>query len=224
MVYATGMRHRWVVLLVLGAGCAQDLPSVIPLGRGPRAEQEQAKTHDRPRRPVASVSRPKQSSQGQYEPVLRQELDAGPDARIVDAATAEATSKNDAGAHVAPVLAGHYQGSDVTITRIQGFPDVTEKDPNAKTDVEDRGKDRIALTLINSATGAPICTLNADVHGDAATLQAGQPCFGDEDVPTSLASGTAKFSGRHLVLDMLLTIGDGVRRGEIEYRFEGTRK
>jgi hypothetical protein len=173
---------------------------------------------------VASLARPKQSSPRRYEPALHEELDAGPDARIVDAASAEANARSDAAPDAAPVLAGHYEGSDVTITRIPGFPNVTEKDPNAKTDVEERGKDRIAITLINSATSAPICTLDADVRGGTATLRPGQPCFGDEDVPTSLASGTAKFSDRRLVLDMRLDIGDGYRRGDIEYHFEGTRK
>ena len=133
--------------------------------------------------------------------------------------------RGDAAPDAAPlVLAGHYEGTDVTVTRVQGFPDVTEKDPNAKTDVEERAKDCIAITLVNSATGAPICTLDADVRGDAATLRPGQPCFGDEDVPTSLAFGAAKFADRQLVLDMRLDIGDGFRRGEIEYHFEGTRK
>jgi hypothetical protein len=218
------MRHRWVALLVLGAGCTQDLPSTMPLGRGPRAEDEQAKTPERPRRPVSSLARPRQPSPRRHEPVLHRELDAGPDARIVDAAPADASARSDTAPDAPPVLAGHYEGSDITITRIQGFPDVTEKDPNAKTDVEERGKDRIAITLINSATGVPICTLDADVRSDVATLRPGQPCFGDEDVPTSLASGTAKFAGRQLVLDMRLDVGEGHRRGEIEYHFEGNRK
>jgi hypothetical protein len=222
VVYATCMRHRWVVLLVLGAGCAQDLPSTVPLGRGARAEEEPAKTQKRPRRPVASLARPKQSSPRRYEPA--QELDAGQDAWTTDAAAPDAGARADAAPQAALVLAGHYEGSDVTITRIPGFPDVTEKDPNAKTDVEERGKDRVAITLINSATSAPICTLDADVRGGSATLRPGQPCFGDEDVPTSLASGTARFSDRRLVLDMLLHIGDGYRRGDIEYHFDGARK
>jgi hypothetical protein len=224
-VYATGMRHRWVILLVLGAGCAQDLPSAVPLGRGPRAEDEQPKTAGRPRRPVGSLTRPRQrSSPRSQEPGPRQELDAGLDARTTDAAAPDAGVRGDAAPDAALVLAGHYEGTDVTVTRIRGIPDVTEKDPSAKTDVEERAKNRIAITLVNSATGAPICTLDADVRGDAATLRPGQPCFGDDDVSTSLASGTAKFADRQLVLDMRLDVGDGDRRGDIEYHFEGTRK
>jgi hypothetical protein len=220
------MRHRWVVLLVLGAGCAQDLPSTVPLGRGPLAEDEQAKTLGRPRRPLSSLTRTgQQASPRGHEPGSRPELDAGQDARTSDAAAADAGVRGDAAPDAALlVLAGHYEGTDVTVTRVQGFPDVTEKDPNAKTDVEERTKDRIAITLVNSATGSPICTLDADVRGDAATLRPGQPCFGDEDVPTALVFGTAKFADRQLVLDMRLDIGDGFRRGEIEYHFEGIRK
>ena len=223
MVYATRMRYRWVILLVLGAGCAQDLPSTIPLGRGPLAEDERPGAPERPRRPARSQARPKVSHLRGYEPPLYRDLDAGLDARDIDAAAPDASARADALPDAVSVLAGHYEGWDITIKRVQGFPDLTEKDPNAKTDVEEQGKDRIAITLINSATGTPICTLDADVRGGTGTLRPGQPCFDEDDASTSLVSGTAKFAGRQLLLDMRLDLRGGYR-GEIEYHFDGTRK
>jgi hypothetical protein len=189
------------------------------------AEDERPSNPRRPSRPAPLTPRVhgRTIARG-HEPAQQLDLDAGQDARTSDAAVADAGTRGDAGADAAVVLVGHYEGSDVTITRIPGYPDVTEKDPNAKTDVEDRAKGSIAITLINSATLAPICTLDADVHGDVATLRPGQSCFGDEDVSTTVTSGTARFTHRQLVLDMRLEVGADHRRGEIEYHFEGTRK
>ncbi len=230
MVYATGMGRRWIVLLVLGAGCAQDLPSLVPLGRGPLAEEETRPARPRPRRAAAaSTSARARPGSEPREYATREAVDAGHELGRGDAGPADAPATGrDAGSDAAPVLAGRYRGSDVTIYHLPGFPDRKEFDQNAKSDVEQKSQSLVAITLVDSSNGSPICTLEADLRGERGTLRAGQECFGGDGFSPTLTSGTAHFADGQLTLDLTFDLdqqlGDERVHGQIEYHFEGTRK
>ncbi len=224
-----GMHRRWVVLLVLAAGCAQDLPSTVPLGRGPLAERELPQSRRPVRRPLASsTSREPRPSSGHHEHAAKAEVDGGLELRMGDAGTPDGNVGRDAASQPAPLLPGRYRGTDVTIYHLPGFPDRKEFDPNAKTDVEQKGGNVVAITLIDSSNGSAICTLDADLKVDLGTLRPGQQCFGGEGLTPSLSSGTARFANRQLTLDLRFDLdqelGEEQIHGEIEYHFEGTRR
>jgi hypothetical protein len=216
------------LVLCLAIGCAQDLPSTIPLGSGPRAEARRASSGaegtERPepeRRPEPTVVDAGSPVDASAAPVSDAALDqGGPEAGVPDA---EAPASDAS----AIVFAGFYTGSDVTIYRISGRPDQTEPDPNAKTRVEQSAPDRIAVTLVNSATNDPICTLDATVKGNVGTLVAGQTCFSAGPLSPTVSDGKATVLGNRLLLDMTLSIdasADDQRvLGSIQYHFDGTR-
>jgi hypothetical protein len=163
---------------------------------------------------------------------------------ITDAATGESDSGSaDASADADPdaeetgletgspdaEFAGEFAGEDVSIIRIDGLPERTERDPKARTNVRQSADDRIEIILINSANGDPLCTMTADVSGQEAEVGAGQSCFGEGGSLTgTVASGKARIQGDHLTLDLdvdlELTLGPETRDGTIDYHFEGDRK
>jgi hypothetical protein len=210
----------------LAASCAQELPSTVPLGSGPRAEAEGSATE------VANVERPKPPVHPAPDtPDASVALDAGaadasPEAGPIEAG---ATDAGDASpdAPAAVVFAGLYAGSDLTVYRIAGLPEQTEPDPNAKTRVEQPAPDRVALTLINSSNGDPICTLQAAVQGNVATLTPGQTCFGNGALAPAVTRGKATVNGTRLVFDMELAIdvqrGGQRATGTVVYHFDGKR-
>jgi hypothetical protein len=217
----------WLGICV-AIGCAQELPSTVPLGAGPRAEPDRGETE------VASAKPHKPAPPPEAEtPDTGAPLDAGsptvPDASLADTSTdAGTTDASDAAPDAASVVfAGLYAGSDVTIFRVTGVPERTEPDPNAKTRVEQRAPDRIAITLVNSRTGDPICTLDATVSGNVGTLTPGQTCFSEGVLVPNVVSGQATVTDRRLVFDMELTFelsaGDRSVSGRISYHFDGTR-
>jgi hypothetical protein len=224
-----------MLLVGLATNCAQELPSMVPLGRGPLAQGEEAV---QPRRTARNRHAARDAGPAPREKTTepasppRDAGDAGVDARPSDGAVdgSVGDASEDAKAlPLTPVFAGRYLGPDVTVFRIAGFPDRTEKDPNAKTDVEQKSKGGLAITLIDSSNGTPICTLNADLAGDkSARIPAGQACFGGSGMTAALRSGTAEFAGPRLLLDLNLDLtiemGEEQAQGEIEYHFDGVRK
>jgi hypothetical protein len=223
-----------MLLVGLATNCAQELPSTVPLGRGPLAqEQEAAKprrtANNRHTTDAGAALREKATESASP---ARETEDAGVDARPSDAGPEGSVGDASEDAKTAdrqPMFAGRFMGPDVTVFRIAGFPDRTEKDPNAKTNVEHKSKGGLAITLIDSSNGTPICTLNAELTNDkSARIAAGQACFGGSGMTALLRSGTAEFTGSRLLLDLNLDLtidmGEEQAQGEIEYHFDGVRK
>jgi hypothetical protein len=150
-------------------------------------------------------------------------LDAG---AAVTKAAAEAGPSPDAGARSA--FAGSYQGKDRAIIRVPGKPEQREDDPKARITVAEQGGDTIGITLINSADGTPICTLNAKVRADSAEVAAGQSCFGGPGMSSTVQRGSAKLAGARLTvelfIEMRLPVAGQNATGSIDYHFEGTRQ
>jgi hypothetical protein len=125
-------------------------------------------------------------------------------------------------------FAGEYKGEDVAVVRLQGMPDKSERDPNARIQVVDGTNGAMTFTLINSANGSPLCALRGKRAGSSATVEAGQTCFADGAADGKVDSGSATFSGKRLTLDLkvtvTLTMPSGSISGGIDYHFDGTRR
>jgi len=149
-------------------------------------------------------------------PAMKRELDAGaaePDAGQADAG--------------ATILAGEYLGPDYAIHRIDGLPDQRDDDPGARTRVELGQGAALRVVIVNSASGEPLCDLEATAAGAEASIHAGQSCLLQGDVTYStVRDGKAVFTGRRLVLDLTLdfevSLDDGPHPGQTEYHFDGT--
>ncbi|HEY6561599.1 MAG TPA: hypothetical protein VI072_30220, partial [Polyangiaceae bacterium] len=154
-----------------------------------------------------------------------------PEAERVDAASS-AKLPAEAGAPEAASrsqFAGTYAGKDRAVIRMSGKPEQTEDDPKARISVAERGSDAIAITLISTSDGKPICTLNARREGDRAEVAPGQPCFASGPEASSMVKrGSATLAGKRLTVDLLIemrvSMGGKDGAGSIDYHFEGTRE
>jgi hypothetical protein len=140
---------------------------------------------------------------------------------VVTAAPSSAPAKADE-------IIGEYLGEDVSLVRIPGFPERTERDPKARTRVEQPTTERVTLIIIDSAKLVPLCTLAARLSGVIATIEPGQRCFDEgNEVEGRVKQGSARFEpGKRLVMDMLveLTLSadeEETLRGEVTYHFDG---
>ena len=218
----------WVSLVALTTACGRGLPSLEPLGRGPLAEDEPARVVARSDRRAPRAS----AEVGPPAPVVSVAVDAGAEA---DAGAPLAAGEADAGApapdagraDVAPViLAGEYRGPDYAIHRLDGVMERRDDDPGARTRVEVGRDPAIRVVIVSSDTGESLCDLEATARGAEATVAGGQPCDLHGDVSSStVREGKAVFTGRRLVLELLLDftleLEDGPHAGETEYRFDG---
>ncbi len=233
------MNHgaRWIiavtVVLAIGVACGPSLPSSEPLGSGPLAEPEPVREEHTATRADAGASEVDEADAGAREPVARDaEVDASPaqdTGEDTDASTTVGSDAADGSAEASVVdFEGEYRGSDISVIQMDGLPDRTERDPNARTRVEQPATDRIEITLINSANGDPLCTVEARVSGSRAEVHPDQSCFDEGSTLTgSVSSGHAQLDGDRLTLDLdvalELTIGTETRNGRIDYHFDGKR-
>lgn len=227
--------RRYVPLAVTCCilGCEHPLPSAVPLGTGPLAG-EPVSVSAAPRQNLGAITRQDEpdsddSTDDSDKPAQEDKKQEAPN--VSDAKKPASTDEKaaDAGTHAKPEIqapktevAGRYEGNDVTIIRWDGAPEQREDDPNAKTDVAET-KQGVDITIVNSRTLEPICTLHASRSGSQAVLDSGQPCFG-----FSVQNGTGTFASKRLRFEMQLE-GDGQtdqgkRHATVEYRFEGERK
>jgi hypothetical protein len=234
--------RRWLFAgLLLAFGCGRAMPSDRPLGLGPTAEQD-LKRAARVER-LEALARSRDASQGRDEPEAAaasgdddDDRDAG--AESVDAtadagADAAADSGSDSGSpSTAFAFAGEYYGEDASTTRLKGFPESTQRDPKARTRVEQSSPSEIVLVIVDSARGTPLCSLNARIQGSRAVVSPNQSCF-DQELPNvtiegRVTSGTAVFDGARLELDLDVELTAEVAghtlEGELEYHFEGERR
>jgi hypothetical protein len=119
---------------------------------------------------------------------------------------------------------GDYVGSDVFEQRVKGQLFQRLEDPNARTRVE-AGKDKeLLVTIVDSSTGEPMCTLTATLEGARATFVAGQTdCFSSITKP----GGWLTLQGEELELELELSspmqVEDDVIDIDSRYWFKGRR-
>jgi hypothetical protein len=215
--------------LALGAGC-RELPSQVPLSDTGGVIEDTGT--DRDRRPQAehevrvgaSEPKPAPAPLPSARPaVAEMALDAG----VPDAAAAAV----DAGA-IAVAWAGEYFGSDRLVRHFDGEADDVELDDKAHTRVEQTGPSSLVISIVNSASNDVICALHATAQGSAASLDAGQSCFGDDGANASVTDGHATLTGDRLVLDfsgkVVESAGDDDDDDSLEFRldyhFDGRRR
>lgn len=138
----------------------------------------------------------------------------------------------DAGAEPAQLdYAGRYLGTDIVAIQFVGVAEDPQVDDGAKVDVEMRGENRIAVTVVDSSQGTPLCTVEARL-ATAGNLEfeAGQPCFtGMLGIPidAELVSGSGKLEGSRLSFELSVGLAlrapGGSLEGQIEYEFEGEK-
>lgn len=224
---------RWLGLFASFVACSSSLPSAEPLGAGPMADRGDAA--------VVATTGPGGKADGGAAvdaapapppPVVADKpaSDGGAEASAAAAPPAAAKDAGASGAPAALVVAGEYQGWDTTTYRVPNVPPTPQRDPNAKTRVIHSGGDAIEVVIVNSANGQDLCRLKGKLKAGNVTFDKGQRCFeeGDGMMTAALRTGTARFSGKQLIMDLEfdLTIDTGQEqmKGDVVYHFEGNRK
>jgi hypothetical protein len=227
-----------LVLGLLASACATH-PSSVPLGWGPIAANMKTDPV------VAHASKPK--------PAARNELAAAPESTEEDSdeevtvtpaeTTTEKAEPTEPSRHEAPksnpnapltaaAFAGNYTGEDVSTYRLEGLPERSDRDPNAKINAHSDDEHTASFVLVDSSNGKDICTLTGKTKGNVATLTAGQKCFeqdeGEESATGTLTTGSVTIEDTKLTMDVdfdfKMTVTDRDFSGTLGYHFSGTRK
>jgi hypothetical protein len=213
-------------------GCAPRASST-PLGLGPLALAEQSAASLE-----QSAAKPKQARRAgpKSEPAPEAaQAEAKPDAEAEAQASLEDVSEvseaDTAGSKEPPAFAGLFAGKDVAIFRISGEPERQEVDEKAKIRIESESPTQLRVVLINSTDGSDLCELSAEVKGNSAQLDGGQPCFtaeGEGAISAEMTSGTLTLAGDRLSMTaegtLSGTLGDREFNGSLSYSFKGTRQ
>lgn len=190
---------------------------------------------------AASVARPERgearardagASAPEAAPVepLRQAAAEADAAEPAERGAAEGDAGGAAPSAKAAVVAGEYQGWDLTTYRMPNVPESPQRDPNARIRVSRGQGDVIDVTIINSANGQDLCMLKGKLKGSTATFDKGQRCFdeGNNMMTATLRQGSARFSGKQMIVDaefdLEIDTGQNQMSGDIVYHFEGDRK
>lgn len=220
-----GLLAAWL----LGSACGSPSASTVPLGLGPLAVAER----DRDVEAALHRSRPAtRNARARSEPT------ASPKTAPPSAAAAgdEADEDDEAEAPEAKAgsggpLEGLYAGEDIAIYRLTGYPDREERDDKAQIRIEAASGGNVGITLINSADGSDLCELIARVEGNAALIEAAQPCFSDGSegsIQAELTSGRAVVVGDRLKMDaegtLSVPLPDQELDGQLSYSFQGQRQ
>ncbi len=220
--------RRLVSLLCLVVAC-QALPSGTPLAntggvldddgtsRDRRAKSESSGESSATLGASVTASVPRSSP----SPVSEPPPDAG-------AALADAGS-GDAGV-VASTWPGEYFGSDKLVRHFDDAADDVELDDKAHTRVAETSPGALLVSIVNSASGDTICALRATAHGNEASVDKGQSCFGEEGMTATLNEGRVKLEGERLILDLTIKLvaeadddGESIELS-LEYHFDGKRR
>lgn len=124
---------------------------------------------------------------------------------------------------------GEYVGEDVSEITSDAMPNRTDRDPKARTRIEQKRPTQLVVVIVDSASGNPMCSLDADVTGAEATLRPQQSCFGEEgSVNGQVRTGKARLNGNQLTVDMdvdlTLFLEDETASGHLVYHFTGNRR
>jgi hypothetical protein len=216
-----------------GWGCAPKASST-PLGLGPLAvaeqsaasvEQSVAKPKQARRPRTGSAAPPSAPAAAEAEPAA----EAGAQANLEDAS--EVSEADTAASKEPPAFVGLFAGKDVATFRISGQPERQELDDKAKIRIESDSPTQLRVVLINSTDGSDLCELSAEVKGNSAQLDGGQPCFsaeGEGALQAEMTSGTVTLAGDRLSMTaegtLSGTLGEQEFDGSLSYSFKGKRQ
>jgi hypothetical protein len=224
-------------LLVVGSGvlgCALS-PSQVPLGS---SDGERTDVYFYGPHGLGGKQLPPEESRAEAKPKPKPELSlrtvasAKPSAETPRVPSVEIDADAGAAPRVEKKYAGRYLGTDTVVIQFSGFPDEPQVDDEAKIDVEVRGEKGVAVTVVDSSQGTPLCTLEGKFSAaDAFSFEAGQPCFEDMlGIPlgAELLNGSGKFVDARLTLEFEVHMsfdapGDTIE-GTLSYHFDGERQ
>jgi hypothetical protein len=169
--------------------------------------------------------------------VVAPKTDPEEDAEEDEAGDVSEVSESDdvAGKHAAskepPAFTGLFAGKDVATFRISGQPERQELDDKAKIRIESDSATKLRVVLINTTDGSDMCELSAEIQGNSAQLDGGQPCFtaeGEGAIQAELNSGTVTLTGDRLSMTaegtLSGTLGEQEFDGSLSYSFKGKRQ
>jgi hypothetical protein len=214
------------------SGCAPKASST-PLGWGPLALAEQQSlaaehksAHPRRRSAVAHAAAAPSSA-----PVARSDASDAPAASEPEEADEPKSAQGKHTVAGAADFAGLFSGKDVAIFRIAGMPERQELDDKARIRVESESPTQLRVVLINSENGSDLCELTAEIQGNSAQLDGGQPCFtaeGEGAINAELTSGTVVLTGDRLSMEaegtLSVTLAEEELDGSLSYSFKGRRQ
>lgn len=216
-----------------GSGCAPKASST-PLGWGPLALAEQQSLAAEPqaahprRRSVAAHSAPAPSAAEVSRSAASDAPDTKSEPEEPDEPASAGAPRGKAGA---PDFAGMFAGKDVAIFRISGMPERQELDDKARIRIESDSPTQLRVVLINSENGSDLCELTAQIQGNSAQLDGGQPCFtaeGEGAINAELNSGTVVLTGDRLSMEaegtLSVALADEELDGNLSYSFKGRRQ
>lgn len=215
-----------------GSGCAPKASST-PLGLGPLALAEQQSlaaehkpAHPRRRSAVAHAAPAPSSSHAAHSEASDTPASSEPEEPD---GPASADAKHAAAG--APAFAGLFAGKDVAIFRISGMPERQELDDKARIRIESESPTQLRVVLINSENGSDLCELTAEIQGNSAQLDSGQPCFtaeGEGAINAELTSGKVVLSGDRLSMEaegtLSVALAEEELDGSLSYSFKGRRE
>jgi hypothetical protein len=215
-----------------GSGCAPKT-SNTPLGSGPLAltEQQALAAEPKPahprRRSAAAHTAPAPSSAG----VARAEPSDAPASSDAEEPDEPASADAKHAGAGAPDFAGLFAGKDVAIFRISGLPERQELDDKARIRIQSESPTQLRVVLINSENGSDLCELTAQIQGNSAQLDGGQPCFtaeGEGAINAELTSGTVVLNGDRLSMEaegtLSVALAEEELDGSLSYSFKGRRQ
>jgi hypothetical protein len=207
--------------------------SSTPLGLGPLAIAEQAAasaptTKARAARRASRASEPAPAP-APVEAEERGSAEADATSTLED--VSEVSEADPAASKEQPAFVGLFAGKDVAVFRISGQPERQELDDKAKIRIESDSPTQLRVVLINSTDGSDLCELSAEVRGNTARLDGGQPCFtaeGEGAISAEMTSGTVTLSGDRLTMTaegtLSGTLADQEFDGSLSYSFKGQRQ
>jgi hypothetical protein len=226
--------RSWLLLLLAGAlsggsGCAPKA-STTPLGLGPLALAERSALIAE-RKPAAATHKAAQRAEPTAQATTPSESKDDADATESDKTPDSSESEHKASSKAAPAFVGMFAGKDVATYRISGIPERQELDDKARIRIESESPSQLSITLINSADGSDMCELSAEIQGNSALLDGGQPCFSSEGegaIHAELTSGTLTLNGDRLSMDaegkLSVAMAEEELDGALSYSFKGKRQ
>lgn len=212
-----------------GSGCAPRA-STIPLGLGPLALAERSSVAAE-RKLATATPKPARALEAPPVAVTPSESDAKADAPESDKAPESSGAEHQANSKAATSFAGLFAGKDVATFRISGMPDRQELDDKARIRIESDSPTQLRIALINSENGSDLCELSAEIQGNSAALDSGQPCFtseGEGAIHAELTSGTVTLNGDRLSMDaegtLSVSLAEEELDGSLSYSFKGKRQ
>jgi hypothetical protein len=121
-----------------------------------------------------------------------------------------------------------YVGRDEIALEIDELPVRRERDPNARVVIAGLPASRLRLSLLDSKSGEPACTLTAKLQGKEALLDKNQPCLGGRSARTLIRSGRVALAPGTLRLELSTLVEieteDTLVDGKMTYTFVGTER